>query len=692
MKKLYYLSFLLIGANLFAKGENKKYAFFVSDCRVELRNDTLAMENSEIRRTWLWNNGNLITVEIENKKNPFHWKATNKEPDLALPGELSNATDATISAQLIPDSYQYVKHIRTTIQYSIGDLQVKKIFKLYPACPAIACELYLKGKASGIWFKTVSNPADLQNIEKLTESSEAGKVTVMEQLSLPGKHWKVQVTEFLDITDRFNNLVLPVKVLTYRDCLYRGNLLFAENMEDGTGFFMLKEAPTSNVQLYYPHGDYLLNQGSFRMIGLGVDSLDIQPDKWCKAYGYVTGVFRGTETDKLLALRNYQHRVRPLLPERDEMVLLNTWGDRGQDTRVNEAFCLKELQLASRLGVTHFQIDDGWQAGRSANSAFGGTFKNIWSNPDYWKPDPGRFPNGLTPLVKKGKELGIEICLWFNPSIQNSYADWEKDAEALIYLYKTYGIRTFKIDGTSIPDKLSEVRLRNLYERVMAATEWRAVLNLDATAGRRGGYFYFNEFGNIFLENRYTDWQNYYPYRTLRNLWMLSGSVPPQLLQIEFLNKWRNQDKYAGDRFAPANYSFDYLFAITMAAQPLAWFEAANLPEEAFATGEVIKKYRQIQHDFHQGYILPIGNEPDGKSWCGFQSIKEDGGYILVFREDNELASHMISTCLNPNKKVLFTKILGDGESFEGQVTSAGMISFSLGKANSFALYHYQYK
>lgn len=69
----------------------------------------------------------------------------------------------------------------------------------------------------------------------------------------------------------------------------------------------------------------------------------------------------------------------------------------------------------------------------------------------------------------------------------------------------------------------------------------------------------FNEYGNVFLENRYTDWQNYYPYWTLRNLWMLSKYVPAERLQIEFLNKWRNAGKYAGDRFAPANYGFGYL-------------------------------------------------------------------------------------------------------------------------------------
>ena len=36
------------------------------------------------------------------------------------------------------------------------------------------------------------------------------------------------------------------------------------------------------------------------------------------------------------------------------------------------------------------------------------------------------------------------------------------------------------------------------------------------------------EYGNIFLENRYTDWGNYFPYRTLRNLWQLSRYVPAE--------------------------------------------------------------------------------------------------------------------------------------------------------------------
>ncbi len=686
----------LLGATLFSLiltapvSAVQPYRKAAGDCKIELKQDTLTIENSQIKRSWLWNNGNLITCKLEDKGNGLAWQLRNNQPDLSLPGEEKEGSEASIRIEEVPASLQYTHHLRATVEYKAGNLQVRKILKIYPDCPAIACELYLKGQASQKWIKALDNPADLQNIEKLTQNSQGGNVPVMEQLMLEGKHWQLEAVEFFDVTDRFNTLVRPVHALSYRDCLYRGNLLFAENTEKEAGFFMLKEAPTSNVQLYYPGGDYLVSEGTFRMVGLGVDSADIKTDEWTKAYSYVTGTFRSSEKQKRMALRNYQMRIRPFLEDRDEMVMLNTWGDRGQDTRVNEAFCLKELELAAKLGVTHFQIDDGWQAGRSANSAYGGSFKNIWDNPDYWTPDPDRFPNGLAPIVKRGKELGIEVCLWFNPSIQHDYADWQKDADALIALYEKYGIRTFKIDGTFFDNKLAESRLRSLYNRVMEATGWKAVLNLDATAGRRGGYFFFNEYGNIFLENRYTDWGNYYPYWSLRNLWMLSRYVAPQSLQIEFLNKWRNKEKYAGDKFAPSTYSFDYLFAITMAAQPLAWFEASNLPDEAFPTGGVIQKYKTVQHDFHTGYVFPVGDEPSGKSWCGFQSVKDRKGYFLLFRESNEEESFDMDTFFEPGEQVEFTPVLGAGKAFRSIAGKDGRIRFSLSEPNSYVLYSYR--
>jgi alpha-galactosidase len=484
-------------------------------------------------------------------------------------------------------------------------------------------------------------------------------------------------------------LVFDVQALSYRSKIYRGNILFAHDNLSDKGIFILKEAPTSSVQLAYPGGDFITEFGKISAIGVGLNPDDLDPTEWKRGYGFATGVYSGGEINRLTALREYQKNIRIHKPGRDEMILMNTWGDRGEDKHIGEKFALGELEAGAKLGITHFQLDAGWQKGHGLYFTQSGSTSNIWGTNDYWEPHPERFPNGLGPVVKKGKEVGIEICLWFNPSSENSNGNWEKDANVLIGMYKNYGIRTFKIDGVDLPDKLAEINFRKFLEKVLLETDYKVVFNLDVTAERRGGYHYFNEYGNLFLENRYTDGQNYYPYTTLRNIWMLSKYVPPQNLQIEFLNKWRNVAKYQGDPFGPANYSFEYLFAITMAAQPLAWFEATGLPEEAFSVATVIKKYREIQFDFHNGNIFPVGDEPSGKSWSGFQSVQKNKGYFLVFREANDKSKSEIKTWLTPGTKIKCTPVLGKGAAFISKVGPEGDVSFRLDERNSYSLYKY---
>jgi len=218
------------------------------------------------------------------------------------------------------------------------------------------------------------------------------------------------------------------------------------------------------------------------------------------------------------------------------------------------------------------------------------------------------------------------------------------------------------------------------------------VINLDATADNRTGYHYFFEYGNIYLENRYTDWGNYYPYWTLRSLWMLSKYVPAEKFQMEFLNTWRNAGKYGkDDPLAPARVPFGYAFAVTMMAQPLAFFEGTGLPEQAFEIAPFIKAYRQHQSRIHQGTILPIGSEPNGTSWTGFQSILNDKeGYLLIFREYNQTCRQEIKLYDLAGRKIQCQHICGQGKDFPAEVKSDNRVTFALPAPHSFGLYRYQ--
>lgn len=662
-----------------------------SDCYSILQGDTLKIGNSRIERVYLWNNGHLITCRVTDKLSGKVLVNTGSNPDFAVNRAIPS--DASCKVEAIEADGIRPARLVTTVTYRLGDLDVQRSYRIYDNVPAIAVDTRLRGSLNGVSEKEVS-AADRRNIEHAADMTVKPVTAVLDRLQLKGNHWHGRAVEFRDITDWNNNLVDERDFISYRKTNHRGNILTVTDGDLGGGFIFLKEAPCSSVQLAYKNADFISDFAGFMVTGLGIDEKDITPDKWTSTYSSVLCTFDGGELQALMSLREYQKQCRILDPSRDEMVMMNTWGDRSQDAKVNEAFCLAELDKAARLGISLFQIDDGWQAGKSPNSAVAnGSFKDIYANAGYWTPDPVKYPRGLKPIVDRGRELGIEIGLWFNPSVQNDFADWEKDAAIITGLYRKYGIRMFKIDGLTISSKLGEENLRRMFDRVLADSDNAVMFNLDATASRRGGYHMFNEYGNIFLENRYTDWGNYYPYHTLRNLWMLSKYVPAERLQIEFLNKWRNEGKYEGDTFAPSRYSFPYIFAITMAGQPLAWMEASNLPEEAFDIKPLIDSYRKIQHPFHQGIILPIGDEPSGRSWTGFQSItSSDEGYLLIYREDTPDTEGCLETWLPEGRDISLLPVIGNGKKMKIKSGRKGSLNITLDSPNDFVMYKYTVK
>lgn len=671
----------------------------MNECGAFIEGDTLILENNRIARRYAWNNGHLISRELTDKIGGHTWALSGSAPDCSFPGEAAEGTDGLLNVINCPATPFRPAHLQADVTVRLGGLEVLRRFRIYPDCPAIACDFYLRGRPSAAWGTAGVSETGLANVESIaTTYGGAAQAVVLDRLCLPQKHLRLECVQFFDVTDRRNTLVTSRSVLPYRyEARLPGNILLIRDALADRGLFVLKEAPCSDAQLAWPGCDFVCKIGEIHAVGVGLEPSDLDPGdqdrlQWTRGYGCAVGVATGGEYELLSALRSYQARIRTHQPDRDEMILLNTWGDRGQDTRIRESFALAELEAAARLGVTHFQLDDGWQSGHSSNSATaGGSLENIWARGDYWAPHPERFPNGLTPVVERSKTLGIELCLWFNPSRDDSNAHWRDDADTLIGIYRRYGIRTFKIDGVEIPDKRADLNLRAMFERVMDATGGQAVFNLDVTAGRRWGYHYGNEYGNIFLENRYTDWSNYHPHWTLRNLWMLSRTVPPQNLQIEFLNKWRNAGRYdADDPLAPGRVPFDYCFAVTMMAQPLAWFEATGLPEEAFASAPLVRTYREHQERIHAGQIFPIGEEPSGMDWTGFQSVRGDEGYLLVFREHNARPEARLRLWDMAGRTIRCTKVAGAGDDFTAATDADGEIAFRLDRPFSFALYAYR--
>jgi alpha-galactosidase len=451
----------------------------------------------------------------------------------------------------------------------------------------------------------------------------------------------------------------------------------------------LKEAPLPYARPMKTSSDLIFNGSQFIFKGLGAGS-----DSSRISYPQTVILYQGGKSGMSKALQDYQRNFKRYDPESD-VIWHSMWGDRNRDGRVNEKFYSAELNKNIILGIDLLYFIDGWQKGISANSVDreqGGLWEGQWSQPDYWNPNPVRFPNGIQPIVDKAKQAGFKTGFWYNPDKNNDYVNWSRDANVLLNFHRLYGSRFFKYDGVAFYTKKGEINLLNAMHKVVQESNGKASIEIDITAGIRTGYYSAMSYGFLFLENRYTDWQKYYPHTTLRNLWQLSHYVDPRRLRMEFLNNERNKQIYGDDLLAPCNYTADYLFASTMFALPMAWLESTGLSDNySEALKKIIAVYKPNRQAIHEGNILPIGNEPDGFSWTGFISQKPDRecGYIVVFRELNDAESTEIDLPLILNGKYNFELLSGNGKSFNVRIPENRKVKFELPKKQNYAFYRY---
>jgi alpha-galactosidase len=464
------------------------------------------------------------------------------------------------------------------------------------------------------------------------------------------QHLRLTQVLFQDQTDRHNELVAERTWLLHpseRNLTLSGNLFLIEDMFSPSGWVLIKQAPLPHARPEPAAPD--LHVVPLRSGGFEFELLSPENDS---SQAWTVLEYYGDRLERARVLQDWQRSLRPETPfHRTPCFLTNTWGDRSQDSRINQAFIEREIKAAARLGADVVQIDDGWERGVTINSAQseqnGGVWEGFWNtDPDFWQPHSERFPNGLKPLAEKAHTSGLEIGLWFAPDSWADFANWEKDAALLLDLHRRLGVHHFKVDGVKARTALGIENLNHFFSMVLDKSGGQIVLDLDITAEIRPGYFGAMPVGTLFVENRYSDWHNYWPHQTLRNLWMLANWIDPMRLRMEFLNNVRNTGQYAGDPLAPAKYQPDTLFATVMMANPLGWFEVSNLPPNFIErTAALVAVWRQEREAMSRGTFLPIGAAPDGLAWTGFLSVAagRETGWGLIFREDSRTRQHPFS-------------------------------------------------
>ena len=614
----------VLGLALALTGRAERVAF--KGCYAAWENGRLTVGNALFERAWVAGDAGLVPASFVLKNPDTEWLAGKPAKAAgALEVKSSTGRRSVVGAEGL--------HLEVAAK---GKAEQRVSLWVFPDAAGVLAER--ADGAAGVGAAKSEQASGVESDKQ--QKAEAGAAAGAETLALAPQHLRVTQVALMDQTDNHNELVSEREwLLMLNEAKFdvQGCVLIAENVLDGTGLAFLKLAPLPHARQNQAAVDFSVNPGA-RAVAAFFGGYPVA------AVGY-----RGGRAGCTRALHAFQRCLREYRPGRDGLFLSNTWGDRSRDARINEEFLLKEVAAGAALGVDVVQIDDGWQKGRTANSAAArgkGVWNGYWAaDPAFWDADPVRFPNGLEKVVKAARDKGMNFGLWFGPDSSSDAANWQRDADRLLKFHRELGINYFKIDSMKTHNALSLQRQRAMFDRMLEGSGGALTFDLDVTAEIRPGYFGLPDIGPLFVENRYTDFHRYWPHQTLRNLWMLARVVDPLRLRIEVLNNARNADKYKDDPLAPARYKPDALFAVAMTASPLGWFEVSNLPADyAAQLRPLVAAWKAERARMHGGAIVPAGAAPDGVAWTGFVSAAADGrgGYALLFRELNAQAEYVL--------------------------------------------------
>ena len=600
------------------------------------------LENSKIARQIVIENGVPVGSVVRNKRSGTEWIFNGKEPVIRIPGvELEG------SAVRVEEGAWENGEKRSALVFLTAEYELRWEMKLWEEPAVIESRIGVKRVPGGKHVRREqkayggsAEDCELQERNSLQEAVKPQECDYLDGCGSISRHVALTAVQFFDRTDETDQLVEKRELSLYSrgQAGYDGHLFFLQEKTSGEELLWVKNAPCEVAQCHRKSHDFIINTlGNLHLCGGGISLAEVTTEEYLYTYSTAVGVCeKGTAAE--LFRQYYQKDYVRKATVNPHYIMSNTWGDRNCDKCVCEEFMLKEIETAARLGCDIVQIDDGWQKGITANSAL--VSGGVWSgrfrltDPDFWTPNPAKFPHGFDRIVRAAAEKKVELGLWFSPDNENDYADWELDADVMIGFYRQYGIRYFKIDGVVVRNHICVENMLKMFEKVQKSCDAEVVFNMDITNGKRFGYLFHRQIGDIFVENRYTDFGNYYPHNTLRNLWELAQYLPVERLQMEVLNNRRRQERYE-DVLAPANYDIDYLFASVMAAKPLLWMELSELAEgDKERLEKLIAVYKKYRDDF--GTVKPILEKPDGFSCTGFRITGREKDYVILLREQSE--------------------------------------------------------
>jgi len=642
---------------------------------------TLTIGTGKVIREWSWTGKGWKTSNIAHMESGKVWPLaeTSRTADWQVPGVAGEAELISVTARESDDEGFTSRHLEvvSTVLYPTSGMSVQHVVWAYPDAPGLRTQLRLKR----------TDPA----LNAPSKSQAIG-----ESLPLAMDGVGLQAMGYYSDTQNRNcpetEILKEEKLAGASGAIDWASIIVATQGRDG--LVLVKE---SHKCVNTPAGG--ANTGGFAwgneglsVSGLGWDSKDIDGDRYYSCWANWMILSHGNEDDMALDLKIWDRIRYPIDPARDIYIMANTWGSttfkRDAQIQAREDNILAEIASQADLGIDVQQIDDGWQG-------FGY---------DHWRPvkentlEPNDavygiyksdtypvYPEGWKNVREFAKSKGVTLGLWAANNIS---------ADDLIWNYENGDFRYYKIDFAHLTNMASYESLMGRARELILHSGHKVRINWDVTErSPRVGYFSGREYGNIYLENRkpiHPAGVVYHPYLVLRDAWQVSKFLNLNKFQVTVQNNDRvNQE--VSDAY---KHPHGYTVAQTLMGSPIFFQETHYYTEEARQQiRPLLKVYKQHRNEMYKGYVFPIGDKPDNKSWSGFQCHipNQTTGYLTLFRQigNTEPTQSIALKFLEDGTRIKLTDLV-DGAQRDVTVGADGEVDFPISKAAGFKFMKYE--
>ena len=644
----------------------------------------LRVSTGHIQRTWALTGQGLRTTGVTDLRRQIQWMDKQKKYacDWKFPGVKGSGRLVSLTAKQSDDEGFTSDHLKVeaTFEYKADNLLVQYVIWAYPGSEGLRtqCRARLIHEAS----------AD--------SSGDSDGEGITDSLPISLKDRTLHSIGYYAGTQNRNTHELEIlKQEKQTDCPQQGQVDWASIVavrEADRGLILVKESHkcVNTPKMGANTGRFTWDRQGLRNTGTGWYVKDLTAERYRDCWATWVVLYQGSDDDMSLALKVYDRLRYPMDPERDIYVLANTWGSgegmRASRMQAREDNILVEIDSQADLGIDIQQIDDGWQ---------GHDFKNWRPIQSYeLKSDDGIYPlyksdtypvypHGWPKVRDYALKKGVKLGLWAAIKIS---------ADDLIWNYEHGDFRYYKLDYAHLPTMVQVENLMGKARKLILHSGHKVRINWDVTErSPRVGYFFGREYGNIYLANRKPKWPRsvvYKPYLVLRDAWQLSDYVNLNKFQITIQNCDRTNPEVSDAHL----HAHDYCLAQTLMGSPIFFQETRYYNKAARdVLRSLISLYKQHRNEMYQGYVFPIGDTPDNKSWSGFQNHNPDSrtGYLTILRQlHNKQTQHAIGLKFLAGKTIQITN-LQTKTSRSIKVPVNGKVNFTIDNAPGYLFLKY---